>query len=430
VSRHAAAELAHAAAARAGERSSGVGGRARVRYGLGHRLARPARRTALIKEDIPLGPLAGIKVIEIAGIGPGPFCGMMLADMGAEVLRVDRADRVRGPGPSWDLLARGRRNIGVDLKSKAGVALVLDLALRADCLFEGFRPGVMERLGLGPDVCLERNPRLVYGRMTGFGQEGPLAQAAGHDINYIALAGALEPIGRGGEAPVPPLNLVGDFGGGGLLLAFGMVCALLERKGSGKGQVVDAAMVDGAAVLTTMFHGMRQIGMWTDERAANLLDTAAPFYDSYECKDGKYISVGSIEPQFYAQLVELAGLDAAAMGAQMDKARWPEAKQKVAAVFRTKTREEWCRIMEGTDVCFAPVLSMAEAPSHPHNRQRQTFVEYAGVMQPAPAPRFSRTPGAISAPPANPGSHTDAALAEWGVATEEVRRLRESGAIA
>jgi alpha-methylacyl-CoA racemase len=377
-----------------------------------------------------LGPLTGIKVIEVAGIGPGPFCAMMLSDMGAEVLRIDRAERVRGPGFNWDVTSRGRRSVGVDLKSKDGVALILDLATRADILFEGFRPGVMERLGLGPDVCLQKNPRLVYGRMTGFGQEGPLAHAAGHDINYIALAGALEPIGRKGEPPVAPLNLVGDFGGGGLMLAYGMVCALLERHTSGKGQVVDAAMVDGAAVLSAMFYGMRHIGMWTDERASNLLDTGAPFYDAYECKDGKFISIGSIEPQFYAQLVELAGFDAAGVPPQMDRARWPEGKAKVVAIFKTKTREEWCKILEGTDVCFAPVLSMKEAPDHPHNRARKTFVEYEGVMQPAPAPRLSRTPGAIASPPPNPGTHTDEALADWGIAKAEIGRLREAKAIA
>lgn len=377
-----------------------------------------------------MGPLAGIKVIEVAGIGPGPFCGMMLADMGAEVLRIDRADRVRQPGTSFDLLARGRRSVGVDLKSEAGVALVLDLAARADVLFEGFRPGVMERLGLGPEVCFARNPRLVYGRMTGWGQEGPLAHAAGHDINYIALAGALEPIRRRGEAPLAPLNLVGDFGGGGLMLAYGIVCALLERGSSGKGQVVDAAMVDGAAVLMTMFHGLRRMGIWTDEHASNLLDSGAPFYDSYECKDGKYVAIGSIEPQFYAQLAALAGFAAAEVPPQMDRARWREGKEKVAAIFKTKTRDEWCRILEGTDACFAPVLSMAEAPQHPHNRARSTFVEHDGVVQPAPAPRFSRTPGAIAGPPPNPGSHTDVALRDWGVAECEIERLRTAQVIA
>jgi alpha-methylacyl-CoA racemase len=377
-----------------------------------------------------VGPLEGIKVIEIAGIGPGPFCAMMLSDMGAEVLRVDRAERVTGAkGGSFDLMNRGRRSVGVDLKSEQGVELVLDLVEKADGLLEGFRPGVMERLGLGPDVCLARNPRLVYGRMTGFGQEGPLAHAAGHDINYIALAGALEPIGRAGEPPVPPLNLVGDFGGGGLMLAFGMVCALVERQRSGKGQVVDAAMVDGAAVLMTMFHGFRQAGMWEERRASNLLDTGAHFYDAYECADGKYVSIGSIEPQFYRELLERTGLAGEALPHQMDRSRWPELKERLAKLFRTRTREEWCRIMEGSDVCFAPVLSMSEAPEHPHNRARATFIELAGVVQPAPAPRFSRSRPAIQGPPPQPGEHTDAALAGWGLAAERIRALREAKAI-
>jgi alpha-methylacyl-CoA racemase len=378
-----------------------------------------------------VGPLDGIRIIEIAGIGPGPFCAMMLADMGADVLRVDRADRVRGTsGPSFDLLNRGRRSIGVDLKKPAGVDLVLGLLERADGLLEGFRPGVMEKLGLGPAVCLERNPRLVYGRMTGWGQEGPMAQASGHDINYIALAGALEPIGRAGEAPLAPLNLVGDFGGGGLLLAFGMVSALVERQRSGRGQVVDAAMVDGAALLMTMFHGFRQAGLWTETRGTNLLDSGAYFYDVYECKDGKFVSIGSLEPQFYAQLVKLTGLDGDALPAQMDRSQWPAMKERMRELFRSKTREEWCSLMEGTDVCFAPVLSMGEATQHAHNRSRGTFVEVGSFVQPAPAPRFSRTPPGIQRPPAHAGEHTDAALADWGVPRTEVERLRGEGAIA
>ena len=378
-----------------------------------------------------MGPLEGIRIVEVAGIGPGPFCAMMLSDMGADVLRVDRADRVRGGGgASFDLLNRGRRSIGVDLKNPAGVALVLDLVAAADGLVEGFRPGVMEKLGLGPDDCLARNPRLVYGRMTGWGQDGPYAKTAGHDINYIALAGALDPIGRAGEAPVPPLNLVGDFGGGGLMLAFGMACALVERQRSGKGQVVDAAMVDGAAILMTMFHGFRQGGFWKDERGTNMLDTGAWFYDVYECKDGKYVSIGSIEPQFCAQLLALTGMDAPDLPHQMDQARWPEMKRRLREVFLRKTRDEWCAIMEGTDVCFAPVLSMAEAPTHPHNRARETFVERDGFVQPAPAPRFSRTTPAIQGPPAVPGQHTDAALADWGVGADAIARLRSAGAIA
>ena len=381
-----------------------------------------------------MGPLSGLKVIEIAGIGPGPFCAMMLADMGAEVIRVDRSQAVRGgdpDAPPADVLNRGRRSIGVDLKHPDGRALVLDLVADADALIEGFRPGVAERLGIGPDDCLARNPALVYGRMTGWGQSGPYAHTAGHDINYIALAGALDPIGRAGGPPVPPLNLVGDFGGGGLMLAFGLVCALLESSRSGEGQVVDAAMVDGSAVLMTMFHAFTAMGIWNDERGTNLLDTGAHFYDTYECADGKYVSIGSIEPQFYNQLLELTGLnDEAEFTAQMDRSRWPELKVRLAEVMRTKSRDEWCQIMEGTDVCFAPVLSIKEAPLHPHNVERGTFVEVAGVTQPAPAPRFSRTSAEIQRPPAHAGQHTDEILADLGVDSDRVAQLREAGAIA
>ena len=379
------------------------------------------------------GPLQGIRVIEIAGIGPGPFAAMMLADMGAEVLRVDRAQSVGGAEPSqrsYDLLSRGRRSIGVDLKRPEGVAAVLRLVERADALLEGFRPGVMERLGLGPDVCLGRNPRLVYGRMTGWGQEGPLAHAAGHDINYIALAGTLHGIGRRGERPVPPLNLVGDFGGGGMLLAFGIACALVERQRSGKGQVVDAAMVDGAAVLATMMHGFLALGMWQDERGVNLLDTGAHFYETFETADGKYVAIGSIEPQFYAELVKLTGLEGETLPRQMDRAQWPAMKERLAAIFKSRTREEWCRRMEGTDVCFAPVLSLREAPAHPHNRHRSTFVEIEGVVQPAPAPRFSRTAPEVPRPPVHPGQHTREALRDWGFSPDEVARLEAAKAIA
>jgi alpha-methylacyl-CoA racemase len=300
----------------------------------------------------------------------------------------------------------------------------------ADALIEGYRPGVAERLGIGPEDCMARNPRLVYGRMTGWGQEGPYAHASGHDINYIALAGALEPIGRAGQAPVPPLNLIGDFGGGGLILAFGIACALVERGRSGQGQVVDAAMVDGAAVLTSFIHGLRAMGVWGDERGTNLLDTGTHFYDVYETADGRYVSIGSIEPQFYAELVRLSGLGGQDLPAQMDRTQWPAMKERLAAIFRTKTRDQWCELMEGTDVCFAPVLSMAEAPRHPHNRHRRTFVEVGGVPQPAPAPRFSRTPGSIDSPPAHVGQHTDEALVDWGFSSEEVAKLREAGAVA
>jgi alpha-methylacyl-CoA racemase len=380
-----------------------------------------------------MGPLRGIRILEITGVGPGPFAGMMLSDMGAEVLRIDRSQSVRGGEisirPSLDLLARGRRSAAFDLKHPDARAAMLRLIERADGLIEGFRPGVMERLGLGPDVCLERNPRLVYGRMTGWGQEGPLAAAAGHDINYIALAGALDALGRKDEQPTPPLNLVGDFGGGGMLLAFGMACALVERAKSGKGQVVDAAMVDGAALLMTMMHGMRLAGLWRDERGSNLIDTGAHFYDTYETRDGKYVSVGSIEPQFYAELIEKLGLAGESLPPQMDRAQWPAQKQRIAAIFRTKTRDEWCRIMGGSDVCFAPVLSMGEAPSHPHIARRQTFVEVAGAVQPAPAPRFSRTRPEIARPPSHAGQHTDEALADWGFSAEEIRKLRDAGAV-
>ena len=375
------------------------------------------------------GPLEGVKVVEIAGIGPGPFAAMVLADMGADVLRVDRLppaiahDDVPVVG---EVLNRGRPSVGIDLKHPKGVEAVLRLVESADALIEGFRPGVMERLGLGPDVCLARQPRLVYGRVTGWGQDGPLAQAAGHDINYIALAGVLHPIGRSGEAPVPPLNLVGDFGGGGLLLAFGILCALVERGRSGRGQVVDAAMVDGAALLSTMLHGMRAVGSWTDERGANLLDTGAPFYEVYETKDGKYISIGSIEPQFYLQLLERTGLAGESLPDRMDRDQWPALKQRLREVFKTRSREEWCAIMEGSDVCFAPVLTLGEAPHHPHLKQRATFIDVAGVTQPAPAPRLSRTPPSVSRPPGRPGTDTEVALASWGLSPAEIRALRES----
>jgi alpha-methylacyl-CoA racemase len=379
------------------------------------------------------GPLVGVRVIEIAGIGPGPFAAMMLADMGADVVRIDRAEKVSGGDPASppiDLLGRGRRSVGVDLKHPEGAEVVLRLVEQADVLVEGFRPGVMERLGIGPDECLARNPRLVYGRMTGWGQDGPYADASGHDINYIALAGALDPIGRAGEGPVPPLNLIGDFGGGGMLMAYGVACALLERGRSGQGQVIDAAMVDGSAVLTTFIHSLRAIGMWQDERGTNLLDTGAHFYDVYETADRRYVSVGSIEPQFYAELLRLSGLENEELPGQMDRSQWPALKERVAAMFRTKTRDEWCALMEGTDVCFAPVLSMAEAPTHPHNRQRETFVEVAGIPQPAPAPRFGRTPGAIGRPPPHFGQHTDDILAEWGFTADERDKLRQARAIA
>jgi alpha-methylacyl-CoA racemase len=377
-----------------------------------------------------MGPLEGVKILEIAGIGPGPFAAMMLSDMGAEVLRIDRAQNVGRRGAEGDLLARNRRNVAVDLKSRGGVETVLKLVAGADALLEGFRPGVMERLGLGPEVCLERNPRLVYGRMTGWGQEGPLATAAGHDINYIALAGALDPIGRRGQPPLPPLNLVGDFGGGGMFLAFGIVCGLVERVRSGKGQVVDAAMVDGASVLMTMMHTMRAWGAWNDERGTNLLDTGAHFYEVYETKDGGYISIGSIEPQFYRELLEKTGLADEELPQQMDRTQWDGLKVRLSKIFKTRTRSQWCEIMEGTDICFAPVLSMEDAPDHAHLQHRKTFQEAFGIVQPSPAPRFSRTPPEISRAPAATGEHTDEALADWGFEQSEIATLREQGAIA
>jgi alpha-methylacyl-CoA racemase len=344
--------------------------------------------------NMALGPLAGLRIVEFAGIGPGPFACMMLADMGAEVITLDR------PGANKNqksAAGRGRKVVEIDLKNKTALGEVLDLLEHADALIEGFRPGVMERLGLGPDVVLARNPRLVYGRMTGWGQDGPLAQAAGHDINYISVTGALAAIGPK-ERPVPPLNLVGDFGGGALYLVVGVLAAMLEAKKSGKGQVVDAAMCDGAASLMSMFYDFAAVGRWTDGRESNFLDGGAHFYGVYQCACGNFISIGSIEPQFYALLRQLAGLSDAAFDAQMAREAWPSLKQKLDDIFRTKTRDEWCRIMEGTDVCFAPVLTITEAPLHPHMVARKTFVKRHGVTQPAPAPRFSRTPSTIREP--------------------------------
>jgi alpha-methylacyl-CoA racemase len=358
----------------------------------------------------------------------------MLADMGADVVRVDRASNAWGgdpDAPPADVLLRGRRSIGIDLKSDQGVATLLNLVEHADALIEGFRPGVAERGGYGPDVCLERNPKLVYGRMTGWGQDGPYAHTAGHDINYIALAGVLEHLGRAGEQPTPPINLVGDFGGGGMLMAFGVACGLLSAQRTGTGQVVDAAMVDGAATLMTMMWAFTHMGIWGPERGTNLLDTAAHFYDTYETADGRYVSIGSIEPQFYAELLRLTGLEGEELPHQMDKAQWPRLKARLSEIFRSKTRDEWCEIMEGTDVCFAPVLSMEEATRHPHNVERGTFVEVAGLTQPAPAPRFSGTPAEIQRPPAFPGQHTREVLADWLSLDENaVNALHEAGAVA
>jgi alpha-methylacyl-CoA racemase len=381
------------------------------------------------------GPLGGYRIIELAGIGPGPFAGMMLSDMGAEVLRIDRAQPVQhgASSPQSDVCGRGRRSVCVDLKHPDGRAAVLRLVEHADGLIEGFRPGVTERLGIGPDECLARQPKLIYGRMTGWGQTGPYAKAAGRDINYIALSGTLSMIGRIGEPPVPPLNLVGDFGGGGMLLAFGIVCGILEASRSGKGQVIDAAMVDGAALLAGMMYGLRASGDW-GERGTNLLDTGAWFYEVYETADGGYISLGPIDPQSWHEMLRITGLadDVDGHGPvpeQSDKDSWPSMKRRMAAVVKTKTRDEWCALLEGTDACFAPVLSPDEAEEHPHNRERGTFMEVAGVVQPAPAPRFSRTVPQIVGPPPRLGQHTDEALSDWGFSADEIAKLRATGAI-
>jgi alpha-methylacyl-CoA racemase len=355
--------------------------------------------------------------------------------MGAEVIRIDRPTGV-GPvplgEPSGDLLNRGRRSVAVDLKHPDGAATVLRLVERAHALLEGFRPGVAERLGIGPEICLERNPRLVYGRMTGWGQEGPNAALPGHDINYLALSGTLSAIGRRGEAPVPPLNLVADFGGGGLLLAFGVVCGLLEASGSGRGQVIDAAMVDGSALLATMIHGLRSSGWWRDERGTNLLDTGAGFYEVYETADGGHLAVGALEPKFCEELIRLAGLaddGAGDVPSQYDQDSWPATKQRLASVIKTRTRAEWCAVLEGTEACVSPVLGMGEAPDHPHNAARGTFTEVSGMVQPAPAPRFSRTPGSIGRPPPHAGQHSDEVLGEWGFPQDDIDELRAAGAI-
>jgi alpha-methylacyl-CoA racemase len=372
-----------------------------------------------------MGPLQGVRVVEMAGIGPAPFCTMMFADMGAEVLRIDR--KTRTPLPVRDpVAARGRRSVMLDLKQPAGVDAALELIGQADILIEGFRPGVMERLGLGPEVCMQHNPRLIFGRMTGWGQHGPLAHAAGHDLNYIALSGALHAIGRAGERPVPPLNLVGDYGGGAMMLAFGLMCALWESRQSGQGQVVDAAMTDGSALLMGLFHGMRAAGLWSNERGVNLVDGGAPFYDTYTCADGRHVSIGPLEPQFYSELLERLGLaDDPDFAQQLDRDRWPAMRAKLAAIFGARTRDEWCRQLEGTDACFAPVLDLDEAPRHPHNQARATFVQHGGLLQPAPAPRFSRTAPTLSTPAPLPGEHTASALADWGVSEATIARLRE-----
>ena len=377
-----------------------------------------------------MGPLSGIRILEFEAIGPGPFCGMMLADMGADVLLIDRPDDPRlgfGRDRWFDVMMRGRRSATLDLKSRDGVAAAVELAGKADAIIEGFRPGVMERLGLGPDVLLGKNPKLVYGRMTGWGQDGPLSSRAGHDINYIALTGVLHAIGRAGEAPVPPLNLVGDFGGGGMLLAFGIACALIEAQKSGKGQVVDAAMVDGASVLATMFAGMLAAKRWSEVRGENVLDTGAPWYDTYETQDGKHVAIGSIEPKFYEELLLRLDLNAQDLPKQMDRKGWPALRTALSKKFLERTRDDWCKVFDGSDACFAPVLTFSEARAHPHNAARHTFVNTGKVDQPAPAPRFSRTPGAIRRAPPERGEGGKEALADWGFSPADIEKLKASG---
>lgn len=376
------------------------------------------------------GPLTGLKVVEMVGLGPGPFCSMLLSDLGADVVRIDRKGKKAAPiDVAAEVSARGKRSIGLDLKAEGAAEAVLSLIDKADALVEGFRPGVMERLGLGPDVCLARNPKLVYGRMTGWGQSGPMASTAGHDINYIALSGTLNAIGPKDLPPPPPLNLVGDFGGGGMLLALGIVSALWEASRSGKGQVVDAAMTDGSSLLASMLYGYIGNGRWRNERGGNFLDGAAHFYGTYTCSDGKFMSVGSIEPQFYAILLEKLGFDPAEFEPQMDRARWPEFKERIAAAFAAHPRDYWAEVFDGTDACVAPILDWEEAPKHPHNVARETFIELDGVTQPAPAPRFSRTQTATPTPPCAPGADTEAALSDWGLDADRIAALRASGAI-
>jgi alpha-methylacyl-CoA racemase len=374
------------------------------------------------------GPLSGFTVVEMAGIGPGPFCAMMLADMGADVIRIDRlAPGFLGGGGT--IIDRGRRTIALDIKKPGATDIVLRLLDKADAVLEGFRPGVMERLGLGPDECLARNPRLVYGRMTGWGQDGPLAQAAGHDLNYIAITGALHAMGHAELPPTPPLHLVGDMGGGAMMLAFGVLCGLLEAGRTGRGQVVDAAICDGASLLASAYHGKLQDGGWINQRQSNMLDGGAHFYGCYVCADGKYVSIGAIEPQFYRLLLERCGIDDPEFQQQWERAQWPQLRAKLAGIIAGRTREQWCALLEGTDACFAPVLDFEEAPRHPHHVARSSFIKTDGIVHPAPAPRLSRTPGQAGAVPA-PGAHTEELLVELGLAQAEIQALREHGAIA
>lgn len=377
------------------------------------------------------GPLAGLKVVEMVGLGPAPFCAMLFADMGAEVIRIDRpgATGALGLPPHLDIPARGRRSLAIDLRRPGAAEAVLGLIERADVLIEGYRPGVMERLGLGPDVCLARNARLIYGRMTGWGQHGPMAARAGHDIDYIALSGALHAIGGARTGPVPPLNYVGDYGGGAMLLAFGLLCALHESRGSGQGQVVDAAMTDGAALLSAMFYGLHAGGAWQPARASNLVDGGAPFYATYACADGKHVAVGALEPAFYAELLERLGLADIEPGAQMDRGRWPALRERFAAAFAQRARDEWCAVFEGSDACFAPVLDWDEAPLHPHNLARGTFMELDGITQPAPAPRFSRTPAERPTAAVPAGANGAEILRDWGCAAQTIAQLQRDGVL-
>jgi alpha-methylacyl-CoA racemase len=380
-----------------------------------------------------VGPLAGVRVVEIASLGPGPFCCMMLADMGADVIRIDRVTPGAPVGPGGDhsqeLLNRGRRSVGVDLKRADGVELVLDLVAQADVLVEGFRPGVVERLGIGPQPCLERNPRLVYGRMTGYGQDGPAAQVVGHDLNYLAANGVLSLIGRHGQPPTPPLNLVADIGGGGLILAFGILAALLSRNSSGTGQVVDAAMIEGAAVLAAPFYAWAQTGQWSSERGTNMIDSGAPYYDAYETSDGRWLSVAAVEPHFYRTLLDVLGLAGSALPEQDDRSAWPALKERFAAVIRTRTRDEWCKLAEGRQACIAPVLALDELESDPQLNARASFVRHHGILQPAPAPRFSQTPAELSLAPPIPGADTVEALRAWGIDANRVESLLQAGAV-
>lgn len=384
-----------------------------------------------VSEDNMTGPLEGLKVVEMAGLGPAPFCAMVLADMGAQVIRIERPSRgepkiVEG---RFDVTTRGRSaTLALDMRQPLALETVLDLIERSDVLIEGFRPGVMERMGLGPDACAARNPKLVYGRMTGWGQHGPLAQAAGHDINYVALSGVLNAIGRPHDTPVPPLNVVGDFGGGAMILAFGVMCALHETRRSGIGQVVDAAMTDGVALLATLLYGLKAAGSWSNQRGENLLDGGAHFYDTYACADGKYVAIGALEPQFYALLRDKCGIHDPVFNEQFDPVRWPVLKLRMADVFRTRTRDEWCALLEGTDACFAPVLDWDEAPKHAHNQARETFITVDGVVQPAPAPRFSRTPAGMPVAPGG-GSRGASALGDWGISQDLIERLKAEGAL-